>query len=328
MTEGVLAADARGVIVLANPAARRLLGYGLDGELPEITALFRPRTGRDAIARVLAGEAVNDCEVELDNRTVSLNARALNGRGAVVVMHDLTEIRRLETMRRDFVANVSHELKTPLTSIAGYADTLADPGIDAATRQQFLGTILTNARRMQRLVDDLLDLSRIESGRWIPLLAPTDLARVARDAWSSFQARAAETGVQLLLSIGEAATDATVDTDALGHILSNLYDNALRYAPQGSAITVETGRADGMLSIGVRDSGPGIAGEHLSRIFERFYRVDPARSREGGGTGLGLAIVRHLVEAHGGRVEADSELQHGTIIRCWFPAPISGTFSV
>jgi two-component system, OmpR family, phosphate regulon sensor histidine kinase PhoR len=328
MTEGVLASDASGIVVLANPAARRLLGYARDVELPALTALFRPRAARDAIIRVLSGEAVNDCEVELDDRTVSLNARPLNGQGAVVVMHDLTEIRRLETMRRDFVANVSHELKTPLTSIAGYADTLADPGIDAATRQQFLATILANARRMQRLVDDLLDLSRIESGRWTPVLAATDVARVARDAWTAFQGRAADTGVQLLLSMGDGATELTVDTEALTHILSNLYDNALRYAPQGSAIAVESGRSDGMLSISVRDSGPGILGEHLPRIFERFYRADPARARDAGGTGLGLAIVRHLVEAHGGRVEAESELQHGTIIRCWFPAPVPGNFDV
>jgi signal transduction histidine kinase/HAMP domain-containing protein len=327
MFEGVLASDGRGGIVLANPAARRLLGYAADADLPDLTALFRPRNARDAIARVLAGEDVNDCEVELDDRTVSFNARPLNGKGAVVVLRDLTEIRRLETIRRDFVANVSHELKTPLTSIAGYADTLADPAIDPATRQQFLGTILTNARRMQRLVDDLLDLSRIESGRWTPALAPTDLARLARDAWAQFQVRATELGVRLQLVIGDDAAEAVLDADALGHILSNLYDNALRYAPRDSAIAVETARGDGMLSISVSDAGPGIAGEHLPRIFERFYRVDPARSREAGGTGLGLAIVRHLVDAHGGRVEVESELHHGTTIRCWFPVMNVGTLS-
>jgi signal transduction histidine kinase len=315
MNEGVIAADARGTIVLANPAARRLLGYAADATLPALTGLFRSRDARDAVSLVLAGEPVNDRVVELDGRTVMLNARPLSGEGAVVVMHDLTDVRRLETVRRDFVANVSHELKTPLTSIAGYADTLRDPAIDPATRARFVATIATNAQRMQRLVDDLLDLARIESGRWQPRPQSLDLRAAAADAWDPFRERAEARGVQFR---------STVAPDAARAAIANLFDNALRYVPDGGEIAFETSREAGGIAIRVRDNGSGIPGDHLDRIFERFYRVDPARSRDAGGTGLGLAIVRHLVEAHGGRVEAQSELQRGTVIQATFPPPSDG----
>ena len=323
MVEGVIAADARGTIVTANPAARRLLGYAADATLPNLQTLFRTKRAREAVVQVLAGEDVHECEVDLDARVLSLNARPLGGGGAVVVLHDLTEVRRLEAVRRDFVANASHELKTPLTSIAGYADTLLDPNVDPETRQRFLGTIATNARRMQQLVDDLLDLSRIESGRWAPRPKRIEIGALANDTWDAFRNRATVKRVRFELQIADDATRLVVDPDALRQILSNLCDNALRYAPVDGTVTVRSERtADAGISISVGDDGAGIASEHLSRIFERFYRVDPARSREEGGTGLGLAIVRHLVEAHSGSVEAASKLQHGTTIRCWFPAAI------
>jgi signal transduction histidine kinase len=324
MNEGVIAADARGTIVLANPAARRLLGYAADATLPALTGLFRSRDARDAVSLVLAGEPVNDRVVELDGRTVMLNARPLSGEGAVVVMHDLTDVRRLETVRRDFVANVSHELKTPLTSIAGYADTLRDPAIDPATRARFVATIATNAQRMQRLVDDLLDLARIESGRWQPRPQSLDLRAAAADAWDPFRERAEARGVQFRSTVAPDAARAAIDPDAMRQVLANLFDNALRYVPDGGEIAFETSREAGGIAIRVRDNGSGIPGDHLDRIFERFYRVDPARSRDAGGTGLGLAIVRHLVEAHGGRVEAQSELQRGTVIQATFPPPSDG----
>lgn len=319
MVEGVIASDARGTIVTANPAARRLLGYASDATLPGLQTLFRSKSARDAVAEVLAGADVHDREVDLDGQVLSLNGRPLNGQGAVLVLHDLTEVRRLEAVRRDFVANVSHELKTPLTSIAGYADTLTDEGIDSATRQRFLGTIVTNARRMQQLVDDLLDLSRIESGRWIARTQRVDIRAVVNDLWDTIQTRAAIRKVSLRLDLGESTTTVTVDPDALRQILSNLIDNALRYSPVGGTITVASAVTGNGISLSVADQGSGIATEHLTRIFERFYRVDPARSRDEGGTGLGLAIVRHLVEAHGGRVVAESELHNGTTVTCWFP---------
>ena len=319
MVEGVIAADARGTIVTANPAARRLLGYASEGPLPAMQTLFRTKSAREAVARVLAGQDVHDTEVDIDGRVLSLNARPLDGPGVVLVMHDLTEVRRLEAVRRDFVANVSHELKTPLTSIAGYADTLMDRGIDAETRQRFLGTIVANARRMQQLVDDLLDLSRVESGRWLARPQRVDLRAATNETWDAFAVRAAGRQVQLALDIAPDAASITMDADALRQILSNLIDNALRYSPAGGTITISSAASGDGVAVRVSDQGSGIASEHLTRIFERFYRVDPARSRDEGGTGLGLAIVRHLVEAHGGRVDAESELQRGTAIQCWFP---------
>lgn len=325
MVEGIVAADPRGRIVTANPAARRLLGYGPDVPLPDLQALFRAKAARAVVEEVLAGHVVQDRELDLDGRTLALSARPLPASGAVLVLHDLTEVRRLEAVRRDFVANVSHELKTPLTSISGYAETLTDPGIDAATRQRFLDTILSNARRMQRLVDDLLDLSRIEAGRWVPDPQLVDVALIAGDAWSLVADRAARRGVRFEREIA-ADAPLVADPDAVRHILGNLIDNALRYVPEGGRITVRAVRdGDGVL-LSVEDDGSGIPGDHLPRIFERFYRVDPSRSRDEGGTGLGLSIVKHMVEAHGGRVGAESTPRVGTAIRAWFPdAPDAST---
>ena len=321
MFEGVIAADARGRIVSLNGAARRLLGYAPDAALPPLPELFRAPAARDAVTRVLAGEPAHDVMVESDGRSALLNARPLPGGGAVLVLHEQTEIRRLEAVRRDFVANVSHELKTPLTSIAGYTETLLTDPADPDTTRRFLGTVLDNTRRMQRLVDDLLDLSRIESGRWQPEREPVDVAGAAREAWNGLAARALSRGVTLVVDVSPSATTVLADADALRQVLTNLLDNSLRYSPDGSRIVCRAEVGAGGLSISVHDDGAGIGEEHLSRIFERFYRADPSRSREEGGTGLGLAIVKHLVEAHGGRVSAASERGRGTTVTCWFPMP-------
>jgi two-component system phosphate regulon sensor histidine kinase PhoR len=255
----------------------------------------------------------------MDGRVFLVNARPLPNGGAVLVLHDLTEVRRLEAVRRDFVANVSHELKTPLTSISGYAETLLGDAPDADTARRFLVTILSNARRMQRLVDDLLDLSRIEAGRWQPDRTDADVAAVARESWAGLAGRADAHQVELVLDIGRGAETVDADLDALRQVLTNLMDNSLRYSPAGGRITLRSRRMDGGVAVSVRDDGAGITREHLPRIFERFYRADASRSREEGGTGLGLAIVKHLVEAHGGRVAAESELGRGTTVTCLFP---------
>ncbi len=317
MVEGVIAATPRGEVRMANPAARRLLGYPRDA-LPDLPLLFRDRRARSAVEQALAGTPVTDCQFDLDDRILSLSARPLAD-GVVLVLHDLTALRRLEAVRRDFVANVSHELKTPLTSIAGYADTLRDESLDAATRQRFLGVIVDNAHRMQRLVDDLLDLSRIESGRWEPRPALVAVAPVMQEVWDRIANRARDRGVTMQTVIDPGAEHAWVDPEALRQILGNLLDNARRYAPSGDTIICQATRSNGGVSIRVIDHGPGVSSEHLPRIFERFYRVDPARSRAEGGTGLGLAIVRHLVDAHGGQVTAQSALQEGMTVTCWFP---------
>jgi len=222
-------------------------------------------------------------------------------------------------VRRDFVANVSHELKTPLTSISGYAETLLAERPDEATERRFLETIVANSHRMQRLVDDLLDLSRIESGRWQPALVAIDLEEMATEVWSDFTARAAERGVAFRIEVGPGAGTLLADAEGVRLVLRNLFDNALRYTPAGGSITFRGVADEEGIALQVEDTGTGIPQEHLTRIFERFYRVDPSRSRAEGGTGLGLAIVRHTVEAHGGRVGAESQLGTGTTIACWFP---------
>ncbi|HXL34839.1 MAG TPA: ATP-binding protein, partial [Gemmatimonadales bacterium] len=221
-------------------------------------------------------------------------------------------------MRRDFVANVSHELKTPLTSIAGYAETLATEASPGPQTERFVRPILSNARRMHRLVDDLLDLSRIESGRWQPHPELVDVRGLAGDAWAAFADRARERRIQFTAAPGDVH-HVTADPEALRQVLTNLFDNALRYTPPDGRIGVALESVPGGVTVSVVDTGSGIAPDHLPRIFERFYRADPGRSREEGGTGLGLAIVKHLVEAHGGRVEAESTLGRGTAIRMFFP---------
>jgi signal transduction histidine kinase len=319
MAEGVIASDHRGRIVTANGAARRLLGYEADEPLPALDQLFRVKAAREMVDGLLEGRQVVERELELDGQTVLLTGRALPHGGALLVLHDVTDLRRLETVRRDFVANVSHELKTPLTSISGYAETLVHDQADPETTRRFLGVILANARRMQRLVDGLLDLSRIESGGWRPEPELLDAAAVAREAWALLADRAAQRQVGFETALEPGAERVYADPDAFRQVLSNLLDNALRYTPPGGRITLRARREDGGVRVSVRDTGAGIPTEHLTRIFERFYRADAARSRDEGGTGLGLAIVKHLVEAHSGRVSAESEVSAGTEIACWFP---------
>jgi signal transduction histidine kinase len=316
LSDGVLAADKRGIVIETNAAARRLLGYGETEPLPPLGELFHDRAHRALMREVLTGAVVEGRELDLGDRTVVVSARPLAEGGTLIVLSDVTDLRRLETIRRDFVANVSHELKTPLTAIAGYAETLAAESSDSQTTG-FSRTIVDNARRMQRLVDDLLDLSRIESGGWQPDPRKTGIDAAAREAWRPFAERAASRDVQLETAADSASVNS--DPEAMRQIFTNLFDNALRHTPPGGRIRVVSQRVGDDTVVRVSDTGSGIPADHLPRIFERFYRVDPGRSRQEGGTGLGLAIVKHLVEAHGGRVEAESELGRGTSILLYFP---------
>lgn len=327
MVEGVLASDGRSRVVRANPAARRLLGYGPDEPLPMLSELFRLKAAREVVVAAQRGEVIRDHELELDDQTVLVSARPLPTGGVVIVLHDLTQMRRLEAVRRDFVANVSHELKTPLTSISGYAETLlADAEADPGTTRRFLETILSNARRMQRLVDDQLDLSRIESGRWQPRVSTVDTAGLIREAWAACADRAGALSIGLEVEVDQQAATLRGDADGLRQVFVNLLDNAVRYSPEGAKVRCHARRVRDGVELAVSDKGPGIAREHLPRIFERFYRADPSRSRDEGGTGLGLAIVKHLVEAHGGRVTAESTLGAGTTLRVFLPIEVpSGT---
>ena len=323
MAEGVIASDDRGHIVTANAAARRLLGYEQDESLPALDQLFRVKAAREMVDALLDGHSVIEREMDLDGQMVLVAGRPLPHGGALLVLHDVSDLRKLETVRRDFVANVSHELKTPLTSISGYAETLVHDSVDPETSRRFLNVILANARRMQQLVDGLLDLSRIESGGWHPEPEILDAAAVARESWALLADRAEHRQVRLETDVDRGAERLYADPDAFRTVLSNLLDNALRYAPRGGTITMKARRDEGGVRVSVKDTGPGITGEHLHRIFERFYRADAARSRDEGGTGLGLAIVKHLVEAHEGRVSAQSTLGAGTEIVVWFPDEVT-----
>ena len=324
LNEGVIAVDARQRVVRINATGRHLLRAQMPVPF-QLDHLPRERVFREAVANALAGGVTEGTETVIDGRTLVLTARPLAGGGVVVALLDLTATRRLEAVRRDFVANVSHELKTPLTVVGGFAETLTDDDLPPERRRQFAETILVNTQRMQRIVDDLLDLSRIESGGWVPKPVAVDMRAAAADAVLPSQAAAAEKSVAVEVCVPDDTRTVMADPTALRQVLTNLIENAVRHTPSGS-VTVSTHAEAGSASdprsgvwITVRDTGVGIPAQHLARIFERFYRVDRARSRDAGGTGLGLAIVRHLVEAHGGRVRADSQVSRGTAVAVFFP---------
>jgi signal transduction histidine kinase len=234
-------------------------------------------------------------------------------------LHELSrQLKALESVRRDFVANVSHELRTPLTVVRGFAETLVADDPPPEKRREFALAISINTRRMQRIVDDLLDLSRIESGGWIPRPEVVDVSALTSDVASAARASADAKQVAIVADIASAATTVFADRTAIRQILLNLLENSIRHTQNGSATLFTTADGSGIW-LGVRDTGEGISEEHLPRIFERFYRADTGRSRETGGTGLGLAIVRHLADAHGGSVVAESNPGEGTTIKAFFP---------
>ena len=317
LNEGVVAVDARKRVVRVNETGRQLLR--LRQALPFPAADLPDHPGlQEALQAVLSGAPALERELRMDDHTVQLTARPLRGGGAILAMLDLTPVRRLEVVRQDFVANVSHELRTPLTVIAGFVETLEDEELPPELRRQFLGMVDANVRRMQHIVDDLLDLSRIESGGWRPSPEPVALPDIAAEVFAPMQRTALQKGVTLRTDLPPDARRAYCDPTAIRQILSNLAQNALRYTTTGEIVLFAQRESGGMV-VGVRDTGAGIAAEHLPRIFERFYRVDAGRSREAGGTGLGLAIVRHLAEAHQGRVHVESTVGVGTTFSVFFP---------
>jgi signal transduction histidine kinase len=316
--EGVVAVDARRQIVRVNESGRRMLRLPDSVPFPA-DRLPRDRTLREALAAALAGESTEPTEITVDGQSMMLTARALGDGGVVLAVSDLTASRRVEAVRRDFVANVSHELKTPLTVILGFAETLAAGDVPPAQGARFVQAIRSNAQRMQQIVDDLLDLSRIESGGWVPNPVAVDLRAIASEVSAGRLRAALEKGVRLTVEICAGAEAAFADPTAIRQVYANLADNAIRYTNAGGTIVMFSERGERGTTIGVRDSGVGIAPEHLSRIFERFYRADSGRARDSGGTGLGLAIVRHLVEAHRGRVQVTSAIGQGTTVSAYFP---------
>ncbi|HEY7402177.1 MAG TPA: ATP-binding protein [Candidatus Angelobacter sp.] len=269
--------------------------------LATLNATLQSRRREHAIAASLFGR-----------RSFSVTAEPLPDGGVVTVLHDISEVERVEKTRRDFIANVSHELRTPLTSIRGYAETLLESdGALNDNAREFLDVIRRNAERMGRLTEDLLVLARVESGEDKLDLKAHPARDLVSEAASSLQENARTAGVELMV---EEVSDWVVMADAYAvhQVFGNLISNALRYAQNGKKIVIGAQEKPDGIEFFVRDFGPGIASEHLPRIFERFYRVDKARSRESGGTGLGLAIVKHIVLNHGGSVHVESAVGHGS----------------
>ena len=325
VTEGILQVSEQSRIVRMNPAARELLSLPANAVGQTVAALIRHPELRYSIEQAASGQSYEPVEVLFDERQLLIRPRPLRAfSGAVIAVVNLTEVRRLEGVRRDFVANVSHELKTPLTSIRGYAETLLNEDLPADMRGQFIEVVHKNADRLQRIVDDLLDLSRLQSGGWQPELQQVDAVGLARDVWNSCigaQRKNIRFNVQ-----ANADRAVLADAGGLRQVLSNVFDNAIRHTPAGGEVTVAVNTSNGAnddedyIELVVHDTGAGISGEALPRIFERFYRVDPARSRQEGGTGLGLSIVKHLVDRMAGEVSAESQLGKGTTIRIKLPA--------
>jgi two-component system phosphate regulon sensor histidine kinase PhoR len=226
----------------------------------------------------------------------------------------------MEKTRRDFIANVSHELRTPLTSIQGYAETLLDSTSETDHVREFLEIIRKNAARMSRLTEDLLTLARVESGEQRFDMQEVSSEELLQDALESFRDAARSQGLELSKESGTFHRNVMADREAIHQIFSNLIENAFKYASLGKKVVLGARDAGASVEFYVTDFGPGISSEHLPRLFERFYRVDKARSRESGGTGLGLAIAKHIVLAHGGNIRAESELNHGSTFLFTLPA--------
>ena len=322
MQDAVIAVSADGLVQWANQPMDRLVPQGTRLHQPVVETIRDP----DFLATVK--EAASSREVKTSRATSIVSGRAfdvtaapLPDGGAVAVLRDLTETERVEKTRRDFIANVSHELRTPLTSIQGYAETLLDSTPEnVSPNREFLEIIRKNSSRMSRLTEDLLTLARVESGetRFEPEAVPP--AELLHDAEESFREIARGHGIELQIQDFSPNEDSPIlhlrsvlaDREAIHQVFSNLIDNALKYGASGGRIVLGARAVPHAVEFFVQDFGGGIASEHLPRLFERFYRVDKARSRESGGTGLGLAIAKHIMLAHSGSIRAESDLAHGS----------------
>ncbi|MGO9676547.1 MAG: ATP-binding protein [Candidatus Sulfotelmatobacter sp.] len=331
MQDAVIAVSEDGLVQWANRPMNRLVPQGTRLQQPVVETIRDP----DFLASVKEATATREVKTAratsiVPGRAFDVTAAPLPGGGAVAVLRDLTETERVEKTRRDFIANVSHELRTPLTSIQGYAETLLDaaPENGAPTRE-FLEIIRKNSSRMARLTEDLLTLARVESGETRFESEPVPPAELLHDAEENFREIARGQGIELQIQdspehhlqsrnfpgpnlLPENLPTVLADREAIHQVFSNLIDNALKYGASGGRIVLGARSVPHAVEFFVQDFGAGIGSEHLPRLFERFYRVDKARSRESGGTGLGLAIAKHIMLAHGGSIRAESELAHGS----------------
>jgi len=322
MQDAVIAVSADGLVRWANHKMDRLAPHHTRLNAPVVETIRDP----DFLATVNAATTTKEVKTAratsiVPGRAFDVTAAPLPDGGVVAVLRDLTETERVEKTRRDFIANVSHELRTPLTSIQGYTETLLDtiPEEPASTRE-FLEIIRKNTVRMARLTEDLLTLARVESGETRFETEPVTPVELLHDAEESFREIARGQGIDLQImepGNGTGAVDSLplvlADREAIHQVFSNLIDNAMKYGRDGGRVELGARSAPRGIEFYVRDFGGGISSEHVPRLFERFYRVDKARSRESGGTGLGLAIAKHIMRAHGGSIRAESELNHGSM---------------
>ncbi len=328
MVEGVLIVDVDGRLRLVNDAARRMLS--LDSSLAGhhyVEAVRHPGVVGQ-LGAALKGEQRPPIEVSLDVAGGSGSPRIFRaqatpastaGGGAVLVLHDISDLRRIDRMRRDFVANVSHELRTPLTAVRGYVEALKDEPVEAEQRKQFLDVIDRHTRRMERLVRDLLRLARLDALQEAADLRTVQVEPLFRSVSSDLSERIERRHLSVDISVDPDATSIDADPTKMHDALCNLVENAVNYSAEGSRVELGA-RVDGdRVLLTVADYGPGVPDADLERVFERFYRVDKSRTTDPGGTGLGLSIVRHLVELHGGRIRANNRKEGGAVFTISLP---------
>jgi len=329
MIEGVIVVDPHGRLQLANEAARRMLR--LD-DLPVgrhyLESIRHPAIA-ELVAAALSGRAPDALQLSPPrdpSRTIMARATPASGggaHGAVLVLHDITDLRRADQIRRDFVANVSHELRTPLTAIRGYVEALLDTDASGEQGRTFLGIIARHSERMERLVKDLLRLARLDAGQETLDIISCDTRNLVQGVIGDLGPSAESRRQRIEIAVKPGAEALHGDPAKVHDALRNLVANAITYSPEDTTILIDAARADGSVELSVSDEGPGIPEEDLSRVFERFYRVDKSRARDPGGTGLGLAIVKHLIELHHGTARAENRPEGGTRVTITLPfAPL------
>lgn len=331
MTDGVVAFSRDGAKLHYNPAAERLLGVSLKEDFIDYSLIFGSLESKETIL-ALKEPTVFRAEREIKDRTLEIILAPFAGGegsedggsvpgGILGLIHDVTQQRRSEQMRREFVANVSHELRTPITNVRGYAETLTELGedIDPADRARFLNVILNESDRMTKIVQDLLMLSKFDAGEMDLVLEDFDLAVSARNICDAMMLNVKQRGMTMELSVPGEPVLCHGDRARIEQVIVNVVTNAIRYTPDGGSILVRVGRDGETAWVSVKDSGIGIPKDDIPRIFDRFYRVDKARSRSLGGSGLGLSIAREIVDRHGGDIEIESELGKGTEVTVSLP---------
>lgn len=330
MAEGVIGMDEYQRILIMNPGAEKILHYSAaEAAGKGILEVTHEARIDEIVYEAIQTQSEKSAEIEIsypEPKTLKIHVVGLPEKSGnlccILVFYDVSPLKKLENMRRDFVANVSHELKTPLTSIKGFIETLLDGALqDPAKSQSFLKMMQEDTERLSRLINDLLELSRIESGMDALKLSPLAMTQEAEKALRMIQSKIEEKKITVQNKIAPTLKPVLADPDRLKQVLLNLLDNAIKFNREGGSILLEALPLNGQMEIRIQDSGMGIPSHEVERIFERFYRVDKSRTADSGGTGLGLSIVKHIVEAHGGQVRCQSTLHKGTLFS--FTLPLS-----